>query len=84
MDKSREEFESLCHLQGLQTEAKKPDGRYWSSHTHLAWEFWQASRKQALKEACDAMFGLKVDKETCFEAWNAIRSLEGNATKETT
>jgi protoporphyrinogen oxidase len=43
-------FEEMAKSEGLEVSAKKPDGRYWSSHTHLAWTFYQAATERAAKE----------------------------------
>lgn len=42
----RAAFEAWMRTDGpkLDTASLKPDGRYWSSHTQLMWESWQAAR----------------------------------------
>ncbi|MGJ7613925.1 MULTISPECIES: hypothetical protein [unclassified Variovorax] len=50
----REEFEALAKSKGLEVELKKPDGRYWSSHTHFAWGFYQAAAERCAV-LCDAI-----------------------------
>ena len=50
-------------------------GPQFSSEDDLAWEAWQASRAQALREAYDLMFNIQGDKATRFDAQAAIRNL---------
>ena len=46
-DADRAEFEAWMASTGprFDTTDRKPDGRYWSSHTHLMWEAWRAARR---------------------------------------
>lgn len=46
-DSDRAEFEAWMVETGprFNTTERKPDGRYWSSHTHLMWQAWQAARR---------------------------------------
>jgi len=46
----REAFEAWAHAQGYEVKSLKPDGRYWSSHTHQAWKCWQARAALAQKD----------------------------------
>lgn len=45
----------------------------------LMWQAWQASRAEALREAYNAMFDIKGDKITRFDAQTAIRNLAAPA-----
>lgn len=57
-DKALEAFEALCKIEGVSV-AKDPEPVcYSSAKTRLALEFWQASRKQAIKECIDAPYAL--------------------------
>lgn len=49
----REDFETLARREGLEVATKKPDGRYWSSHTHLAWTFYLAATERAIAACVD-------------------------------
>lgn len=51
-EQTRTAFEAMARVSGLDVVAKKPDGRYWSSHTHLAWLFWLEATEHAAR-ACD-------------------------------
>lgn len=42
VEDERAAFEAWAHTQGYEVKSRKSDGRYWSSHTHQAWECWQA------------------------------------------
>ena len=43
MTDTRAAFEAWAKEQLYPVVEKKPDGRYWSSHTHIVWETWQAA-----------------------------------------
>lgn len=59
----RERFEAFVVAQGLPKPLRRPNGDYWSSHVHIAWAFWQASRNLALQDAM-AECNRQADHET--------------------
>lgn len=82
MDKSLKEFEAWAIAEGLVYTYTNEVGDTFTSGGEgrsIALAAWQASRKQALQDAYDAMFDIKGDKVTRFDAQTAIRKLEGAA-----
>jgi hypothetical protein len=73
---SRERFEAWACPDGRSPESITRSGAgYEGLVTDTCWDAWQASRKQALQEAYDAMFDIKGDKATRFDAQTAVRRL---------
>lgn len=81
---SREQFEAEISTSPYERSvARWPDlpvkyawpGGYKDLSVDLAWCMWQAARKHALQQAYDAMFDIKGDKATRFDAQTAIRQL---------
>lgn len=96
MDKSRADFEAWAAPRGYRIERR--DEGYLDPYADDVWKAWQASRKQALEQIAPYLQRIKDHAEfddphlntkvgqllSILDEVAAIRSLEGNAPKETT